>query len=83
MAIRVAVKPFTEIAITMSQMCDVITGGREIGECFEQRLIAIAGLIKVCLIQHQSRFQITTSIILNDEGDGYVFGGAGLSSATI
>ena len=41
-------------------------------------LIAIAGLI-----QHQSRFQITTSIISNDEGDGYVFGGAGLCLATI
>ena len=47
------------------------------------RLIAIAGLIKVFLIQHQSRFQITTSITSNDDGDGYVFGGAGLSSATI
>ena len=34
-AIRVAVKPYTEIPIVMSQMCDVITGGREIGECFE------------------------------------------------
>ena len=38
MGIRVAVKPFTEIALAMSQMCDVITGGREIGECFEQRV---------------------------------------------
>ena len=38
------------------------------------------------LIQHQTRFQITTSIILNDEGDSYVLGvngGAGLSSATV
>ena len=37
-AIRVAVKPFTEIALAMSQVCDVITVGIDIGECFEQRV---------------------------------------------
>ena len=38
------------------------------------------------LIQHQVRFQITTSIISNDEGDSYVLGvngGTGLLSATV
>ena len=37
-AIRVAVEPFTEIALAMSQVCDVITVGTDIGECFEQRV---------------------------------------------
>ena len=28
----------TEIALAMSQVCDVITVGIDIGECFEQRV---------------------------------------------
>ena len=31
-------KPFTEIALAMSQVCDVITVGIDIGEYFEQRV---------------------------------------------
>ena len=30
--------PFTEIALAMSQVCDVITVGIDIGECFGQRV---------------------------------------------
>ena len=30
------VKPFTEIALAMSQVCDVITVGVDIGQCFER-----------------------------------------------
>ena len=37
-AIRVAVKAFIEIALAMSQVCDVITVGIDIGECFGQRV---------------------------------------------
>ena len=29
---------FTEIALAMSQVCDVITVGIDISECFEQRV---------------------------------------------
>ena len=29
---------FTEIALAMSQVCDVIPVGIDIGECFEQRV---------------------------------------------
>ena len=41
-----------------------------------------SGTDSTFLIQHQTRFQITTSIISNDKGDSYVLvvnGGAGLS----
>ena len=31
-------EPFTEIALAMSQVCDVITVGIDIGECFGQRV---------------------------------------------
>ena len=73
-AIRVAVEPFTEIALAMSQVCDVITVGIDIGECFEQRFDSDSGTNSTFLIQHQTRFQITTSIISNDEVDSYVLG---------
>ena len=38
MGFRVAVKPFTEIALAMSPVCDVITVGIDIGEGFEHRV---------------------------------------------
>ena len=79
-------KPFTEIALAMSQVCDVITVGIDIGECFEQESDSDSGTDSTFLIQHQTRFQITTSIISNDEGGSHVLGvnrGAGLSSATV
>ena len=71
----------------MSQVCDVITVGIDIlASVLDNESDSDSVTDSTFLIQRQTRFQITTSIISNDEGDSYVLavnGGAGLSSATV
>ena len=77
---------FTEIALAMSQVCDVITVGIDIACVLNNESDSDSGTDSTFLIQHQTRFQIATLIISNDKGDSYVLGvngGAGLSSATV